>query len=73
MGASELIEWSEYLSIYPLHEDRNELQLAILSQIGASSSKNNLTTKDFMVSGKKETKPEISGQELNDYILKAMA
>ena len=72
MSASELSEWGEYLSVYPLHDDRNEFQLAVISQIHASSSKKIFTTKDFMVSGKKEQPKKLSKSKLNEYILKAM-
>lgn len=72
MSASELMEWGEYLSLYPLHEERNELQLAVLSQINASSSKKSYETKDFMVSGKTQEPKKMSKSELNEYILKAM-
>jgi hypothetical protein len=71
MSMSELSEWAEYLSIYPLHEDRNEMQLAVISKIHASAS-DSLKVEDFLISGAKEQK-KLSKEELNEYILKAMA
>lgn len=72
MGYSELSEWNEYLSIYPLHADRNEYQTAVLSQITASSiSKNTLEVDDFMITNKKQ-KEELQGKDLEDYIFKMM-
>ena len=71
MSMSELSEWAEYLSIYPLHEDRNEMQLAVISKIHASAS-DSLKVEDFLISGAKKQK-KLSKQELNEYILKAMA
>ena len=74
MGYSELMEWDEYLSLYPLHEDRAEYQTAVLSKISASSvSKEKLDYRDFMITVKKPKAEPISGKALNDYILKAMA
>ena len=72
MSLSELIEWGEYLEAYPLSEDRNEVQLAVLSQIHASSEKKKYSAQDFMVSGKNKEIKEMSGEELNDYILRVM-
>ncbi len=72
MSESELREWAEYLSYYPLHVDRNEYQLAVISKIHASSSKKQFETKDFIISGKKHTRKKMSKSKLNDYILKAM-
>lgn len=71
MSYSELMEWGEYLSLYPLHEDRSEFQMAVLSTINASSSKKQYEVNDFMVTNKKK-KVELSGKDLEDYIFKAM-
>ena len=72
MSFSELMEWSEYLQLFPLHEDRSEYQMAVLSQINsASASKQKLDYKDFMITNRKE-KTELSGKDLEDYIFKAM-
>ena len=73
MSYSELQEWSEYLGSYPLHEDRNEIQLAVLTQVQASSEKKKYSHKDFLISMKNQERQELSGEELNEYILKAMA
>lgn len=73
MSTSELMEWAEYLQVYPLPNEVNELQLAVLTQVNASSSKKSFETKDFMVSGKNQKPKKRSKSELNDLILKAMA
>ena len=73
MSYAELQEWSEYLKEYPLAEDRNEAQLAVLTQVQASSEKKKYSAKEFMISGKSKELEAMSGDELNDYILKVMA
>lgn len=72
---SELQEWSEYLGLYPLHEDRNEMQLAVLSQIHTSSKEHKTKARDFMISHQHDERSlsDLSGEELNDYILKVMS
>jgi len=71
MSNSELIEWNEYLGLFPLLEDRNEYQMAVLSAMTASSSKKQFEANDFMITNKKQ-KVELSGKDLEDYIFKAM-
>lgn len=60
-------EWAEYLSLYPLAEDRSEVQLAVLSSLQAVSKK--VTYKDFLVSHQEGKK--LVGKELEEFIIGA--
>lgn len=73
MSWSELVEWSEYLSIYPLHEDRSEIQLAKSIEISSQQFyKKALDYRDFMITYKKPEPKKLTGKELEKYIFKAM-
>lgn len=72
MSYSELSEWAEYLQLFPLHEDRSEFQMAVLSNINiANVSKKSHSVDDFMITNKKP-KAELQGKALEDYIFKMM-
>lgn len=78
MSYSEMFEWMEYLNLYPLHEDRSELQLAVLSSITINSVSSKQTGfEDFAVSKNLKTKEnkepkKLEGQELERFILGKM-
>jgi len=71
ISQSELYEWMEYLNLYPLHEDRSEFQLSVLtSSVLAPHMKDKVNYKDFMVTlHEKDEVEELEGQDLEDYII----
>lgn len=73
MSQSELMEWVEYLNLYPLLEDRNEVQMAVLTQsVLAPNTKQKISYKDFMLTADKEDLSALTGKDLENYIQKVM-
>lgn len=73
LSASEMMEWQEYFSLYPIGADRNEIQLAVLIQTMINlNSKQKVNYKDFILSHKEDKTSTPTGQDLENYILKMM-
>ncbi|TLP41036.1 phage tail assembly protein T [Arcobacter arenosus] len=58
MTHAELLEWQEYYDLEPFPADRQEYQLAVISQILAASVGADKKTEDFLISHKKKVKPK---------------
>lgn len=63
MSHSEYLEWIEYYKIEPFAEDRNEVQMAVLSTIQSNKAGGKSKVGDFMVSNKQNGKDKFFAVE----------
>lgn len=67
ISQSELEEWQEYYTIEPFSEDRNEIQMAVLTGMIANYMGSKSTIESFFITGKKQKKAidSFSADEIN--------
>jgi len=71
MSHSELMGWYEYYGMSPFAEDKNEIQMAMLSSIVSTAAGGKLKMNDFMVTKTQDssrsslTVEEMSAEEID--------
>ena len=66
MSWSEYMEWQEYYNKEPFHQDRQEIQMAVLTKMVSSQYGGKSKVADFIITGKTDTsEPSLSIEEMS--------
>lgn len=67
MSYAEMQEWISFYNAEPFHEDRQEIQLSMMTSVMAASFGNKIEPIEFMLTGKKPKKKK-SVDELSNQV-----